>query len=220
MTFLDCYLKCKISHMKNTYLFILIYFFVFAFGNQSENVKEILLQSFHRLDNVNHQFSVTFKESGKKIKIKEYKVLINWPSEGKYLKEIRIMPIGNIKNKPSSFWENHFRDKKTSKRWMSLPITGKLKDISDKKPTKKFSLADLEFTESDIYNNENILIGSEVINGELNYIINSITKTKNGTNKESRKLWVGTESFIIHKVEFYSKSGRLLRTIECKNINF
>ena len=40
--------------------------------------------------------------------------------------------LGNIKNKPSSFWENHFRDKKTSKRWMSLPITGKLKDISDK----------------------------------------------------------------------------------------
>jgi|TARA_X000000368_G_C23016972_1_gene706171 hypothetical protein len=204
--------------MKNNYLLIFIYILTLAYGDSTNDVTNILLKSFHRLDNINHQFSFNFKESGKKNKTNKYKILINWPKEGPHLKETRIIPVKNMKNKPTSFWENQFKDKRKSKRWMSMPITGKLKDISDKKPSKKFSLADLEFSDEDIYKNENNLIGKEIINGELNYIVNSLQKTKEGKNKESRKLWIGVDSYIINKVEFYTKSGRLYRTVECKNI--
>jgi hypothetical protein len=205
--------------MKINYLLIFINIFAFALEGSDDNVQNILLKSFHRLDNINHQFLVKFKESGKKVKIKNYKILVHWPNTGEHLKETRIMPVMDTKNKPSSFWEYQFKDKRKSKRWMSMPITGNLKDVSDKKPSKKFSLADLEFSKKDIFSNENSFIGSDTLNGSLNYIINSITKTKNGKANTSKKVWIGTENYVINKVEFYTKSGRLFRIVECQNVD-
>ena len=204
--------------MKINQLSILICILTIVFASEDKSVQEILLNTFHRLDSINHQFLVKFNESDKKTKTKSYQISINWPLDGEVLKETRVLPINKIKNKPSSFWEHQFKDKRKIKRWMSMPISGKLKDVSDKKSSKQFSLADLEFNEKDIFENSNDLIGTELIDGQLRYVINSIKKSKEGKNKDFRKIWIGTDDYIIYKVEFYTKSGRLYRTVECKSI--
>jgi outer membrane lipoprotein-sorting protein len=101
---------------------------------------------------------------------------------------------------------------------MTMPITGKLKDISDKKSTKKFTLADLEFTEKEIAENEHSLLPSEVIGDHSVHVIKSVKKGKNGKVKKSKKIWIDTNDYLIHKAEFYTKSGRLYRSVECTDV--
>ncbi len=198
---------------------ILIYFgsISFAFG-EDVSVEEILLNTFHRLDSVNHQFSVNIKETGKKEKIKNYQISIQWPETGDVLKKTRVKPVQVKRKKPSSIWEHQFKEGQKAKRWMSMPITGKLKDISDKKTTKKFTLADLEFTKKDIAENEHSILPSEKIGDHSVYVIKSVKKGKKGKVKKSKKIWIDTDDYLIHKAEFYTKSGRLYRSVECAEI--
>ena len=99
-----------------------------------------------------------------------------------------------------------------------MPITGKLKDISDKKSTKKFTLADLEFTEKEIAENEHSILPSEKIGNHSVHVIKSVKKGKNGKVKKSKKIWIDTDDYLIYKVEFYTKSGRLYRSVECTDV--
>ena len=203
--------------MKIIQLIIYLASISFTFGEEL-SVENILLSTLHRLDSVNYQFSVNIKETGKKEKIKNYQISIQWPKKGDILKKTRVKPIQNNRKKPSSIWEHQFKDRQKTKRWMTMPITGKLKDISDKKSTKKFTLADLEFTEREISANEHSLLPSEAIGDNSVHVIKSLKKGKNGKVKKFKKIWIDTNDYLIHKAEFYTKSGRLYRSVECTDI--
>ena len=153
---------CKIPTMKIIKILINIASISLVFG-EDISVEKILLNTFHRMDSVNYQFFVNIKEMGKNEKIKNYQISIRWPENGDIMKETRVKPIQDKKRKPSSIWEHQFKSGQKPKRWMSMPITGKLKDISDKKSTNEFTLADLEFTEKDIAENEHSILSSEKI---------------------------------------------------------
>ena len=208
---------CKISTMKIIKILIYLSITSFLFG-EDISVEKILLNTVHRLDSVNHQFSVNIREIGKKEKINNYQISIRWPENGDVMKETRIKPIKNKKAKSSSIWEHQFNNGQKPKRWMTMPVTGKLKDISDKKSTKEFTLADLEFTEKDIVENEHSILSTNKIGDYSVYIIESVVKGKNGKVKESKKIWINMRDYLIHKVEFYTKSGRLYRSVECTDI--
>ena len=107
------------------------------------------------------------------------------------------------------------------KRWMSFPVTGKLKDVSDKKKRKKdFSFTEFDITDEDIKSYDNKLLSQEKIDTILVYVIESVEKDKKGEIKESKKLWIDVENYMIHKVEFYTKSGRLYRSVACSNFHY
>ena len=200
---------------------IIIYGLIISVLNGGdETVEEILLKTYHRLDSVNHQFTVHFKQTGKKKKNNHYRVFVNWPEDGEILRETRVEPVQHYRKKPSSFWEHRFRDSRKSKKWITLPVTGKLKDVSKKKSKKKFSLEDLEFSEEDIKKNDHIILSHEKLNNYSVYVIESVEKGKSGKVKKSKKLWINKENYFIQKVEFYTKSGRLYRSAECKDIQF
>ena len=43
---------------------------------------------------------------------------------------------------------------------------------------------------------------------------------KKGKIKERKNLWIDVKSYMILKVEFYTGSGRLFRSIECSNFHY
>ena len=187
----------------------------------NQTAEGILLQTFHRMDGINHRFKVDSKISGKKEKEKHFQASVHWPTEGNLLRQTRMTSIETKRKKPSSFWEHRFRDKTKIKKWMSFPITGKLKDVSDKKAGKKdFSFAELGITDEDIKSHSHALLTHEQIDTHSAYVIESIEKNKKGKIKESKKLWIDVDSYMILKVEFYTGSGRLYRSVECSDFHY
>ena len=51
-------------------------------------------------------------------------------------------------------------------------------------------------------------------------MIESIEKDKKGKIKRSKKLWIDVEHYMILKVEFYTGSGRLYRSVECSDFYY
>ena len=170
------------------------------------------------MDGIDHRFKINSKSSKKE---KDFQALIHWPSEGDILRQTRITSTFPKRKKPSSFWENHYKDETKTKKWMSLPVTGKLKDVSDKKISKKdFSFSELSVTDEDIKSHDHTILHSENVDTLSVYVIESIELSKKGEVKESKKLWIDTDSYMILKVEFYTGSGRLYRSVECSDFHY
>ena len=102
-----------------------------------------------------------------------------------------------------------------------MSITGKLRDVSDKKVGKKdFSFSELGVTDEEIKSHDHTLLHRENIDTLLAYVIESNKKDKKGKIKESKKLWIDADTYMILKVEFYTGSGRLFRSIECSDFHY
>ena len=187
----------------------------------NQTAEDILLKSLHRLDGIDYRFKVDSKQSGIKKKEKHFQASVHWPSEGKLLRQIRVTSILTKRKKPSSFWEYRFKDGTKANIWMSRPVTGKLKDVSDKKAGKKgFPFSALEVTREDIISQIHKLLPQEKVEKLSTYVIESTELSKKGKAKKSKKIWIDTDSFMILKVEFYTKSGRLYRSVECSNYQY
>ena len=68
--------------------------------------------------------------------------------------------------------------------------------------------------------NSKKLLPPEKIDTFSVYVIESIEKSKSGKIKESKKIWIDTESYMPLKVEFYTGSGRLYRSVECSDFHY
>ena len=173
------------------------------------------------MDGIDHRFKIDSKSSKKKKKEKHFQASIHWPSEGNILRQTRITSTFPKRKKPSSFWEHRYKDGTKTKKWMSLPVTGKLKDVSDKKIGKKgFSFSELGVTDEDIKSHDHTLLHRENVDTLSAYVVESIELSKKGKVKESKKLWIDTGSYMILKVEFYTGSGRLYRSVECSDFHY
>ena len=201
--------------------YILSISLIASLSADNQTAEDILLKTFHRMDGIDHRFKVDSKSIGKKKKEKHFQVSIHWPSDGHLVRKTRVTSILSKRKKPSSFWEHRFRDETKIKNWMSFPITGKLKDVSDKKAGKKdFSFSELEITDKNIKSQSNELLTLEQVDTLTAYVIESIEKNKQGKIKESKKLWIAVASYMILKVEFYTGSGRLYRSVECSDFHY
>ena len=199
------------------YFFSILFISILCADNQT--AEDILLKTLHRMDGIDYQLKLDSKSSGKKKKEYHFQASVHWPAEGKFLCQTRLTAIETKRKKPSSFWENRFRDGTKTKRWLSRPVTGKLKDVSDKKVSKKiFSFSELRVTEAEIRFQTHQLLPQDNIEEFSAYVIKSIKKNNKGDIKESKKLWIEAHSHMILKVEYYTGSGRLYRRVECSNL--
>jgi len=203
------------------YVYLLSGLFISLICAESQTAEDILLKTFHRMDGIDHSFRVHSQNSGKKNNEKYFHASVHWSSEGNIISQIRVMSIDSKRKKASSFWVHSFRDDTKTKKWMSMPITGKLLDVSDKKAGKKeFAFSELGVTDEEIRSHDHTLLPQENIDTLLAYVIESKQKDKKGKIKESKKLWIATDSYMILKVEFYTGRGRLFRSIECSSFHY
>ena len=220
LAFLNSADACKIPLMK-IYTYLLSILSISLLCAESQTAEDILYKTLHRMDGINHSFKVQSQSSGKKKKKKHFQVSVHWPSKGNIISQTRVISIDSKRKTPSSFWIHSFRDGRKTKKWMSMPITGKLIDVSDKKAGKKdFSFSDMSVTDEEIKAHDHTLLPKENFDTLLAYVIESKKMNKKGKIKESKKLWINTESYMILKVEFYTGSGRLFRNIECSDFHY
>jgi len=203
------------------YQFIIFSYCITMLCADNQTAVDILINVHHHMDGINHSFKVDSKNSGKNNSENHFQIFVNWPSDGEVIRQIRVTSIDTKKKKLSSYWEHRFRHDSKAKKWMTLPITGKLKDVSNKKSRKKdFSFSELEITQEEIKTNLHYMHPKEQIGDFSAYVVKSIKKNKNGNIQKSKKIWIDSASYTILKVEMYTRRDRLFRTIECSNFQY
>lgn len=101
--------------------------------------------------------------------------------------------------------------------WIYLPALGKSRRLvaNNKKDSfvgSDFSYGDISLPNVDLY--EHRVLGSETIDGQDCYKIESIPKTEETKNDSGYSLkitWLRKDNFLETKVEYYDLSGRLLK---------
>ena len=200
--------------MKFTKIYILISF-LFSVGlliARELNANGILTKVKDRNNGIDYSFELNIlkKQKSKVDKARRLKIWVHWPDNSIVSRMSKVETLAPENLQDVNYWEHRYSDGRTTKRWMTLPITGKLKEITGKKANKnEFDFSELEVTAEIIELYKNEIVGEEVIKGR-NVLILESRKMK---NKDHKKMWVDAKEFFIHKAEFYTKRGRKRRVV-------
>ena len=193
--------------------FITIAIYCTVLLGETPTASTILEKVMNRTEGLNHSFELHIlkDQKGKPTKERKLKIWAYWP-EGKEHSRLSFVETLAPKNLSGvRFWEHRFKNGEKAKRWMTMPVTGKLKDVSDKKQNKnEFDFSELEITPEIIKEHNNSIIGNDIILDREVVVIES----KKTTGKKSvKKLWIDATDFFVLKAEFYTKSGRKSKSI-------
>jgi len=199
--------------MNKSILLIIIYIMGMLVATEL-SANDVLEKVMNRTNGIDYSFqlSINKQQKGKPDKYKSLQISLYWPPKGDLSRMSYVETLAPKNLIDVKFWEHRFKDASPSKRWMTMPITGKLKDVTDKKPNKnEFNFSELEITPEIISNHDNKIIAQESLNGRDVIILESVQKSKKRVRK---KLWIDASEFFILKAEFYTKSGRKSKTID------
>jgi outer membrane lipoprotein-sorting protein len=101
-------------------------------------------------------------------------------------------------------------------QWIYLPALKRVKRISSRNKSgpfmgSEFAYEDMSSFELDKFKFK--LLDNEILNGVKNYIL-ELTPTDEFSGYSKQKIWVDTDKFRIHKIEFYDKKNSLLKILE------
>lgn len=207
---------------KQIILFILGFGLLFGEKAISPNADDILIKVINRLKGIDRSMQIR-SEFYKKDKLTEYQVLklfVHWPINGEVEKMTHIEYEEPKKRKGVRFWEHSHKSAEKPFRWITLPVTGKLTDITGKKNRKKgFDISELQLKKSDIENHSNKVIGTKMIEGREAYIIECIEK-KEQKKRDTKILTIDKEYFFIWEVITKNKKGKLVKSVSCGDLKF
>ena len=197
---------------KSILLIILCFVGIGVAGERSAN--DVLERVMNRTKGIDHSFQLSIhkQQKGKPDKNQSLQISLYWPTSGECTRMSYVETLAPKNLTDVKFGEQRYKDASPSKRWMTMPITGKLKDVTDKKPNKnEFNFSELEITPNIINNHDNNIMEQKLLNGKAVIILESVSRSK---KKVRKKLWIDENNFFILKAEFYTKSGRKSKTIE------
>ena len=180
----------------------------------AQDAKVILYKTMNRLTDIDQSYTIKLEEvKGDKTKYKEFSILHHWPSDSVIMKNrYQILEPDNMRG--VVVWEFRNSNYNVIESWMTMPVTGKLKNITKQATNESFDFGEAMMLSSDmIENHSNKIIGSEFINGYDCVIIES-SLYKEKKIKSIKKLWIDQSQNLIHKIEYYNRRGRLNKTIQ------
>ena len=183
------------------------------------SANDVLEKVMNRTKGTDHSFQLSIhkQQKGKPDKHQTLKINLHWPPAGELSRMSYVETLAPNNLKGVKFWEHRYKDASPSKRWMTMPITEKLKDVTDKKPNKnEFNFSELEITQAIINNHNNKIIEQSSLNDRDVIILESVQRSK---KKVRKKLWIDKDEFFILKAEFYTKSGRKSKTIDLSDLS-
>tara|TARA_B100001029_G_C15055911_1_gene454365 strand:- start:1517 stop:2248 length:732 start_codon:yes stop_codon:yes gene_type:complete len=189
--------------------FLPILLIVFSFLCAEHNADKILTQISNHLKGLDRSMVIKSNiiKKGEIKKSQKVKVQICWPKNSEKVK-LTLIEFFEPKRKIGvKFWEHTLSSNLNTLKWMTMPITGKLKDISNKNPKKsEFDFSDLQLTKEIILSHQNTIIENS---NEI--IIKAISKD----NKQKKLLYIDKEHNFIHKVETFNKKNKIMKSVQC-----
>ena len=185
----------------------------------SYEADELLTLAMNRLKGIDQKMVVTLtqEQKGKPPKEQRFHSWTHWKSNEKVNKMVKILIEKPRELKGISYWI-HKDTLDVVKKWMTMPITGKLKDITGR-PNKKdeFDFSELEISSDDIDLHSNKKLGKEFINNREAIIIESTAYSSSGEIDLVKKIWIDKREYFIHKAVFLNRKGRVIKQILLSN---
>lgn len=200
----------KLNLFMNLILSLLI-------GNDAD---EILTTVMNRLDGIDRTMKIQLiqDQKGKPTKEQIFNSWTHYSESSEIRKMVKIQIEKPRDLKGTCFWI-HENNNGKSQKWMTMPVSGKLKDITDKPEQKgEFDFSELEITQKDIEDHSNELVGEEEVNNRTTIIIESTEFKESGKIKIVKKIWVDKANYFIHKVVYRNTKDRIVKNIELSNL--
>lgn len=172
---------------------------------------KILEKAIKRLDGIDHTISVdvtTFKKKNDK-KSKKINVNVHFGTDKKTYKMI-YLEEGSNGSKGRELLIHEYEDK-SIRTWVKYPKSGKIKEIKDKKLSKKIDISEITIPLS--FLDKQIKILSDDIVNDINCKVVEISN-----EDEKIRFWIDLDDFIIHKKEHYDRKSKLYKVIEYFNL--
>ena len=206
--------------MKIKMYFIFIAFMIPLFA--ITDADEVLYNVMNRLNNMDRYLIIEIEEINKKgnIKNKRMKYWAKWNDlSKKHFIKIQYEKPDNLFG--VSYWVNYDKNGKENK-WITMPFSGKLKNITNKKNINKgeFDLSELEIKIKDIDDYHNKIIDEDLVNGRATIVIVSKKNNSKGKVVLIKKIWVDKNNFFIHKVLYLNKKSKQIREIKLNKLVF
>jgi len=99
-------------------------------------------------------------------------------------------------------------------QWLFLPKLKTAKQIESKEKTSRFMNTEFSYEDLESFNQSDeqyFLEGEENIDGVHCYIVEVIGHTQ--TQYKRRLVWIDSDDWLLHRVEFYDKSNKLLKVL-------
>ena len=151
------------------------------------SANDVLEKVMNRTKGIDHSFQLSIhkQQKGKPDKYKTLQINLYWPLEGEFSRMSYVETLAPNNLKDVKFWEHRYKNASPPKRWMTMPITGKLKDVTDKKPNKnEFNFSELEITSEIINNHNNKIVEQSSLNDRDVIILESVQRSKKKVSKK------------------------------------
>jgi len=162
----------------------------------------------------------TVKGKEKK-RIREVKRYQKFYKEGEFASKtlIRFLKPADVKGTGFLMWE-YRQLSKDDDQWLYLPALKKVKRIVARQKSENFMGTDFTYEDMggrDIDEDTYKLLGEEVVFDEDCYKIEARPAEK-GSSYSKRIVWVSKEQWLMRKVEFYDRRGRLLKILQVSEV--
>ena len=103
---------------------------------------QVLEKAIKRLDNIDHKMTIkiTSKDKNDKVETTNLELLVHWQTDKDKYKMVHIKELADGKKKGRQLWVHTYKNGK-EKKWIRMPRSGKIKNLTGKKSSEKVDLS-------------------------------------------------------------------------------
>ena len=168
---------------------------------------QILEKAIKRMDGIDHQMTIKIKSKDKndKIETSNLELFVLWQTDQDKYKMVHIKELTDGKKKGRQLWVHTYKDGK-EKKWIRMPRSGKIKNLTGKKSSDKVDLSSVTMPLT-LLDKEIVFLKDQNVNETPCKVLE--VKRKGG----NIRLWIDPSEYIIHKKQFYNKDNEVEKEV-------
>ena len=194
------------THIKSILILTILQLSISSWLFAEVTSASLLESSMTRLEGIDHEMNIDIVSTNSKDKKenRKFNLSVHWDMNNDRYKMIFIKENNGKKNCLKA-WTHHYKNHKVNK-WILLPKSGKIKDVTGKKISEKLDLSEVSVS-LDLLEKESEIKGVDVVNDIPCHLVEVID------DDEIIKIWIDSIDFIVHKKEYYNKKSKLFKTV-------